>query len=115
MRTFTTLLVLFVAMLSPLRAGQQEESKANEWDGEVQSYEPGNLLTIRKMPRVEVKYDLTKKDAVYELPPELAKFTKVHVVEQDKGSTHYVTVTVQEKGSKEDENVRSLDLLGLRL
>ncbi len=115
MRTIQILLLLFVAMLLPLRAGQQQASKANEWDGEVQSYEPGNLLTVRKMPRVEVKFDLTKRDAVYEIPPDLAKFTKVHVVEQDKDSMHYVTVTVQDKGSKKDEKVGSLDPLGSRL
>ncbi len=81
----------------------QQESKAHEWDGEVQSYEPGNLLTIRKLPKVEVKFDLTKKDAVYSIAPGVEKMSDVHVVEQDENGIHHVTVTLQEKTPKVTE------------
>jgi LSD1 subclass zinc finger protein len=78
-------------------AGAQPDKKAYEYDGEIQSYEPGNLLTIRRRPRVEVKYDLTKKDTVYSIAPGLGADRKVHVVESEENGTHHVTVTPQEK------------------
>ncbi len=107
-RNLSYLLAFGCALASPICAGLnppeatahvalQQESKADEWDGEVQNYQPGSLLVVRKRPQVEVTFDLTKKDAVYSIAPGVEKLSKVHLSEQDENGMHHVTVTLKEK------------------
>ena len=85
---------------SPADSGyiQGEDDKSNDVDGEVQSYEPGKLLSIRKTPHQEVKFDLTKADTTYSIAPGVAKGSNVTVSDKKLGNgRHEVTVALKGK------------------
>ncbi|MDQ2843897.1 MAG: hypothetical protein M3Y72_23240 [Acidobacteriota bacterium] len=74
-------------------AGTDKDNVA-EWEGEVQTYEPGRLLAIRKAPQQEVKLDLTKLETTYRIAPGLVKGSKVSVSDRKlEDGRHEITVT----------------------
>lgn len=60
-----------------------ENDKATDWEGEVQAYEPGKLLAIRKGPQQEVKLDLTKTDTTYFIAPGVVEGREVIISDKN--------------------------------
>ena len=79
-----------------------EKDKTTEWEGEVQTYEPGKLLSIRKMPQQEVKLDLTKSETTYKISPGLVKGSRVSVSDLKlENGRHEITVTLNNDNKRE--------------
>ncbi|MBV9082298.1 MAG: hypothetical protein JOZ62_06470, partial [Acidobacteriaceae bacterium] len=56
------------------------------WRGEVQTYEPAKLITIRKLKTQETKFDLTKDSVTYTIDAGVRRGSRVEVTEEDLGN-----------------------------
>lgn len=75
-----------------------ENDKATDWEGEVQAYEPGKLLAIRKGSQQEVKLDLTKADTTYFIAPGVVEGREVIISDKKLANgRHEVTVRLKDK------------------
>ena len=75
-----------------------QAQKAFTWDGEVQTYEPGRVIAVRKLKTQEKKFDLTKRNTTYTIDPGVQTGSKVEVTEQDLGNgKRQVTILLKDK------------------